>query len=98
MVQSHVIMQKRLRALFSGTVQGVGFRFTAERVARHFAVTGYVRNLADGRVELVAEGEEIVLQDFLKAVRESDMESCIRGVQTEWTEAAGGFKHFGIVA
>ena len=42
--------------LFSGRVQGVGFRYTACHIARHFTVTGYVRNLPDGRVELLAEG------------------------------------------
>ena len=46
--------EKRMQIFFSGTVQGVGFRFTAERLARRFPVTGFVRNLEDGRVEVVA--------------------------------------------
>ena len=89
-------MMKRMSVLFSGTVQGVGFRFTADRIARHFDVTGYVRNLPNGKVELVAEGEESVLKDFLKAVSESVMSSYIRDIQAEWTEPQGNFKHFGI--
>ena len=89
-------MQKRLTAFFSGIVQGVGFRYTTERIARHFEVTGYVQNLSDGRVEIVAEGEEAVLQDFLKAVRESPMKSYIRDMEVEWSPAEGKYKHFGI--
>ena len=46
------------RVLFQGHVQGVGFRYATHGLAQRFAVAGYVRNLADGRVELVAEGLE----------------------------------------
>jgi acylphosphatase len=87
--------EKRLKALFSGTVHGVGFRFTAERLARHFAVTGYVRNLPNGKVEIVAEGEEAVVKDFLKAV-ESAMDAYIRHVDSQWSEPEGTFADFGI--
>ena len=89
-------MKKCLRASFSGTVQGVGFRFTAERLARHFEVTGYVKNLPSGKVELVAEGEEKALSDFLKAIREGPMNPYIRDVKIQWSEATGNFKEFGI--
>ena len=51
-------MKIRRHIYYSGQVQGVGFRYTAVRLARDQAVTGYVRNLRDGRVELVVEGEE----------------------------------------
>ncbi len=88
-------MTKRLRAFFSGTVQGVGFRYTAERLARHFPVTGYTRNLPNGQVELVAEGEEVSLRDFLKAVQDA-FHSYLRGVKTEWENPTGEFKGFGI--
>jgi acylphosphatase len=44
------------RIIFSGRVQGVGFRYTAQTIARRHPVTGYVRNLPDGTVELVAQG------------------------------------------
>ena len=89
-------MKRSMRVLFSGMVQGVGFRFTSERIARHFAVTGFVRNLPDGKVELAAEGEEAVLQDFLKAVCESAMRPFIRDQQVTWGEAEGRFQAFGI--
>jgi acylphosphatase len=55
---------------YSGRVQGVGFRITTNRLARSFAVSGWVRNLADGRVELFVQGNEGEVQRFLQAVRD----------------------------
>ncbi len=52
-----------MRLLMSGRVQGVGFRYTAKGVAQRFAVTGFVRNLSDGRVELVVEGDAAEVTD-----------------------------------
>lgn len=77
------VMQPECRRVFySGRVQGVGFRFTAAQVARGFEVTGYVRNLPDGRVELLAEGYPAEVEAFLQAVRET-MDRHIRGVDIE---------------
>ena len=56
------------RVQYSGRVQGVGFRYTARRIAGGFAVAGFVRNLASGDVELVAEGEADEVQRFLDAI------------------------------
>ena len=53
---------------YSGRVQGVGFRYTARRIAQGHAVTGFVRNLADGRVELVAEGSPAELSCLLDEI------------------------------
>jgi acylphosphatase len=53
------------RVYYSGHVQGVGFRYTAQRLASRYAVAGYVRNRSDGRVELVAEGEAEEVDAFL---------------------------------
>ncbi len=58
------------RALVSGRVQGVGFRFFAERAARATGVRGWVRNLPDGRVETVAEGDESAVERYLARMRE----------------------------
>ena len=91
----NIKMQKRLHAFFSGSVQGVGFRFTAERIARKFPITGFVKNLPNGGVELVAEGEEESLKEFLAAVCEA-FHSYIRDVEVTWSKAAGEFKSFGI--
>ncbi len=90
------MIRKRMQAFFSGTVQGVGFRFTAERLARRFPVTGFVRNLEDGRVEVTAEGEEADLVEFLKAIRESGMKHYIRDIEAHWSDPEDCFKRFTI--
>ncbi len=60
---------ERRRVYYSGHVQGVGFRFTAQYLAHRFEVAGFVRNLNDSRVELLAEGEAAEVAAFLDAVR-----------------------------
>jgi acylphosphatase len=63
-------MQRECRRVYySGRVQGVGFRYTSQHIARSFDVAGYVRNLPDGRVELVAEGAPAEVDEFLRAIR-----------------------------
>ena len=66
--------------LFRGTVQGVGFRATVCWIARRFPVRGHVRNLADGSVEVVAEGEPKDLDDFRSEIEEQ-MRDYIREVE-----------------
>ncbi len=61
----------RVTVQYSGTVQGVGFRYTTQRQADRFEVTGYVRNLPDGRVEVVAEGRRAEIENFLAAVQDA---------------------------
>jgi len=56
------------RIIFSGRVQGVGFRFTTHRIAAGFAVTGYVKNLSNGTVELVAQGRPEVIDQFVAEI------------------------------
>lgn len=80
---------------FDGRVQGVGFRYTAVHVAQSFAVTGYVRNLPDGRVELVAEGELGVVDRLEAAVRDA-MRGYVRGVEHLDAAATGEFDDFGV--
>jgi acylphosphatase len=57
------------RVHYSGRVQGVGFRATAAQIARRWPVTGWVRNLPDGRVELLAEGDTDAVENYLAAMR-----------------------------
>ena len=59
-----------VQVFYSGRVQGVGFRYTATEIASRFRVTGWVRNLPDGRVELLAEGDSAEVSEFLAAVRD----------------------------
>lgn len=85
-----------MRVFYSGHVQGVGFRYTVKTVATGFDVSGTVRNLPDGRVELVAEGDAAELKDFQKAIRESGLGQLIRDEQVEWGDAQGGLRGFEI--
>lgn len=78
-------------------VQGVGFRYTVRRLARSFGVTGAVRNLPDGRVELWAEGEPAELEAFRRAIRESELRAFIRQETASWEPATGRFCGFEIV-
>ncbi len=83
---------------FSGRVQGVGFRYTVKTVATGFEVTGTVRNLADGRVELIAEGERIELDEFLAAIRDSEVGRFIRQEEAAWGDAKNAFRGFEIIS
>ena len=84
---------KRVHAYYTGSVQGVGFRFAAERLATSFNLTGWVKNLKDGRVELVCEGKEAALKELLEKVYDIFKEY-IRDADIEWDKAAGEFKDF----
>ncbi len=85
----------RRTVLYTGKVQGVGFRYTACSVARRHAVTGYVKNLEGGRVELVAEGDLDEVERFLAGVAD-DLGACINDTQ-EWTvTGTGDFRQFDI--
>ena len=90
--------RSRLQIIYSGRVQGVGFRYAAKMTARGFEVTGTVRNLPDGRVELVAEGERAELEAFREAIRESGVGSLIKNEEASWTAAQGGLRGFEIIA
>jgi acylphosphatase len=90
--------RSRLRIFYSGHVQGVGFRYTARSVAAGYDVTGTVRNLLDGRVELVAEGSREELEAFREAIRQAGLDRFIRNEDVLWTEATGEYRGFEIVA
>ncbi len=77
-------------------VQGVGFRFTAERVAQSLGITGWVRNLSDGRVECVCEGEETDIVDFLHKMKSGSMKPYVEGAEVSWMEPTGEFEDFGV--
>lgn len=87
----------QLQVYYSGRVQGVGFRYRVKNLVAGFEVLGSVRNLADGRVELVAEGTKEELQEFQKIIRESELGSLIRNEETNWNEAKNEFKGFQII-
>ena len=86
-----------MQIVYSGNVQGVGFRYTVKTVATGFELSGTVRNLMDGRVELVAEGLKDELKAFQQAIRESGLEGFIRDEQVAWSEPQNQFRGFEIV-
>lgn len=86
-----------MHVYYSGHVQGVGFRYAVKTVAAGFEIVGTVRNLTDGRVELVAEGLREELVAFQKAIPEAGLARFIRNEEVSWSEASGGFRGFEIV-
>jgi acylphosphatase len=88
--------RERVTNFYSGRVQGVGFRYTVKTTATGFEVTGTVRNLDDGRVEMIAEGRKGELDEFLKAIRDSEVGRFIRNEQTSWSDAKNEYRGFEI--
>jgi len=88
--------RSRMQIFYSGHVQGVGFRYTAKTVAAGFDVAGTIRNLSDGRVELVAEGAKDELHAFRQAVRDAGLAHFIRNEEVSWSDATGAFRGFEI--
>lgn len=86
---------ERRLVYYSGRVQGVGFRYTTRRIAAGFDVAGYVRNLPDGRVELVAEGNTDQLDRFLGKVR-ARFDGYIRDEAASTMASNGQFRSFEI--
>ena len=80
---------------FAGRVQGVGFRYTARSIAAQHDVSGYVRNLPDGRVELVLEGAEVEMDRVMEEIVRK-MSAFVRGVTTQAAPATGEFDQFSI--
>lgn len=87
---------KRLHVYWSGRVQGVGFRYTAETAALELGLTGWVRNCPDGKVEAVVEGAPPALRKFVDRIGQGPMKPYIRNTQTSESEATGEFDDFGI--
>jgi len=86
---------RRQHCYFSGRVQGVGFRYTVKNIAIQHNVSGFVRNMPDGRVELVLEGPEGEVNLVIDAVSER-MTGYIKAVDRQDEPATGEFEHFKI--
>lgn len=86
---------QRAEVTYYGHVQGVGFRFTAQRIARRWPIAGFVQNCEDGSVLLIAEGPRKSIDEFLEAVA-SEMAHNIREQHIRWEPATNEFANFGI--
>jgi acylphosphatase len=84
---------QRQTCYFSGRVQGVGFRYTVQNLALQYNVGGYVRNMADGRVELVMEGPESEMGGLVSDINQK-MNGYIKKVDRSMAPATGEFKQF----
>lgn len=85
---------KRVQALVTGRVQGVGFRYFVRQSAGALDLGGWVRNLFDGRVELAAEGSQGDLETLLDRVRQGPPGARVEQVEAIWGEASGGSTGF----
>jgi acylphosphatase len=85
---------KTMQVFYEGRVQGVGFRYTARRVAAGFEVAGHVRNLPDGRVELVASGDGSEVDAFLAAIRDSGLAGHIAAEAAHEIDSPPGLRGF----
>jgi len=86
-------MKKQVHVYYTGNVQGVGFRFTSEDIARNLGVGGWIKNLREGRVEILAEAEEKVLTEFLAKINQY-FSRYIQDVDVKWLPATGEFRDF----
>ena len=87
-------MAKRIHAVVIGLVQAVSFRLFTSMEANTLGLKGFVRNLEDGSVEVVAEGEEETLKKLLELVSQGPSAAKVDDVKVEWAEAKGEFNDF----
>ncbi len=86
-------MKKKLHLYYSGNVQGIGFRYTVLDIALNLKVYGWVKNLSDGRVEVLAESEEDTLTVFLEQINQH-FSRYITDIIVDWLPASGEFHDF----
>ena len=87
MTQAHIF--------YSGTVQGIGFRYTVQRFAKGLDLTGWVKNLNDGRVEILVEGKKELIEELIKNVNKY-FEGYIRDHNESYQPSEGNFRDFQI--
>ncbi len=89
-------MTRRVHIIVSGRVQGVFFRANTQEVAQRLGLSGYVRNLPDGRVEVVAEGAEEALRKLIEWCHEGPPLARVERVEVRWENPTGEFSGFHI--
>ena len=88
--------QAAVKAVVTGLVQGVGFRYYAVGQGRKLGLVGYAKNLPDGRVEAYAEGEKGILEEFLKLLRVGPATAEVSGLAVEWLKPSGRYQGFSL--
>ncbi len=87
-------MKKRVHLFISGRVQGVFFRLFTKEKADLYGITGWVKNLPDGRVEAVGEGDEEVLKEWIKDLWQGPPLAKVENIEEIWEEAKNEFADF----
>lgn len=86
--------QGRVHLLVSGRVQGVYFREHTRRKASELALSGWVKNLPDGRVEIVAEGNKEDVKKLIEFAEKGSLFARVSGLEIEWEDYEGDFRNF----
>jgi acylphosphatase len=86
----------RCRIFVTGMVQGVFFRAFTQKIAQKLGLVGFIRNLADGRVEAVIEGEEETVKAMIEVLKKGPPTADVKSVDISWEEATDEFKRFEI--
>lgn len=92
--KTDISVTHRAHVHYSGRVQGVGFRYTAERLALDLGLVGFVKNLPDGRVELVCEGTREKIELLLQGIRQSGLDRHVRKTECLWEPPTRQFTDF----
>jgi acylphosphatase len=87
-MMAHIVVQ--------GLVQGVGYRFFVMRKAQEYRIRGYVRNLPDRNVEVVAQGEKGLVHEFIEQLKVGPASAHVTGIDVEWSEQEPEFIDFDV--
>lgn len=91
-------VKKRAHAVVRGSVQGIGYRYFALKHARDLGLTGWVKNLPTGEVELEIEGEDQAIGNYIKVLQTKHPWARVSDVEMNWLEYSGEFQNFEITA
>lgn len=91
------IQNKTVKIIISGVVQGVGYRYFIARIADYLGIKGYVKNLFNGNVEILASGRKEFLEELIKKAKIGPPRSAVKSCQIEWLEIDNKYNNFEIL-